>query len=181
MTTERRTLFDSVIDELERGRVPFALIGAAAMALCGVSRSTLDIDLLVTERRVLESSFWTGLSTTVECDIRSGGRDDPLAGVIRLRAADQRDVDVVVGRGTWDTEVVDRAEAVAYGGRRVPMARVEDLILLKLYAGGSQDRWDIEQLLAGSNRDALIEAVDNLVRKLPLDAQRFWKSMRADS
>lgn len=137
-------LLDVVVDELDRRCVPFALVGAAALAVHGISRSTLDIDLLVTDRRVLDATFWAALAADIERDSRPGDATDPLAGVIRFRAFEERDVDIVVGRGGWNIDVVTHAENARHHGRGLPTARMEDLILLKLYAGGSQDRWDIE-------------------------------------
>ncbi len=177
MAAEHDTLLEIVVTRLERGGVPFALIGAAAMALHGVSRSTLDIDLLVTDRRVLDAAFWVECPPPVMRDIRRGDIDDPLAGVVRLSAAGQRDVDVVIGRGAWDTGVLERADRTRYHGRELPAARIDDLILLKLYAGGSQDRWDIEQLLARPDRTAIIDAVEQALSQLPADAQRLWRTL----
>jgi hypothetical protein len=178
MTAERGTLLDVVVDRLDRDRVPFALIGAAALAIHGISRSTLDIDLLVTSREVLDRAFWTMLPEAVSRDLRRGDATDPLAGVVRLSALGERDVDIVVGRGTWDAEVVARAEPAHHGGRDLPIARVDDLVLLKLYAGGSQDRWDIEQLLARPDRPAIVEAVERSLPRLPADARSLWNTLK---
>ena len=46
---------------------------------------------------------------------------------------------------------------------RLPIVTPADLILLKLYAGGSQDHWDIEQLLARDDRDVLVETVNSRI------------------
>ncbi len=43
---------------LERERVPHALIGAAALALRGVSRSTADVDLLCVDAAILRRETW---------------------------------------------------------------------------------------------------------------------------
>ncbi|MDA1091938.1 MAG: hypothetical protein O3A25_01510 [Acidobacteria bacterium] len=179
MTSEQEVLLDVVIDELERAGVPFALIGAAALAVHGISRSTLDIDLLATDRRVLDASFWAALSADIERDIRRGDDTDPLAGVIRFRATGERDVDIVVGRGAWNADVVAHAEIARHHQRDVPTVRVDDLILLKLYAGGSQDRWDIEQLLARSDQAVLVEVVERSLSRLPPHAQRLWQVIRS--
>ena len=37
------------------------IIGAAALAVRGVARSTYDVDVLVVDRRVLEASWWDAL------------------------------------------------------------------------------------------------------------------------
>jgi hypothetical protein len=178
MATERQSLLNLVVDVLDSRRVPCALIGAAALAVHGISRSTFDIDLLVTDRRVLDDSFWIPLPASVAREIRVGDAADPLAGVIRFSLSGERDIDIVVGRGTWDADIVARAEATTLQGRSLPTARVEDVILLKLYAGGSQDRWDIEQLLARPDRDAVVALVDRHVGVLPSDARRLWSTLR---
>jgi len=180
MATEQSRLLDLVADHLGRRGVRCALIGAAAMAVHGVSRSTIDVDLLVTDRRVLDAAFWSELPPIVSREIRAGDASDPLAGVVRLSSGGERDVDLVVGRGGWQDDILARAEETRHGGRTLPTASVADLILLKLYAGGSQDRWDIEQLLAGPDRSARVEAVERSVRQLPEDARALWRAIRAD-
>jgi hypothetical protein len=101
--------------------------------------------------------------------------------VVRVTSEGERDVDLVVGRGAWEAEIVARAEPVRRSGRDLPAARVDDLILLKLYAGGSQDRWDIEQLLAGPDRGALVAAVEQRLSRLPPAARRVWQVIVGDS
>jgi hypothetical protein len=56
----------------------------------------------------------------------------------------------------------------------LPVISPADLILLKLYAGGSQDGWDIEQLLAGDSRLALVEEVEARLDRLPAECRRLW-------
>jgi hypothetical protein len=52
-----------------------------------------------------------------------------------------------------------------------------DLIVLKLYAGGAQDAWDIEQLLAAGDEDLVRRDVDPIVAHLPLDARALWQRL----
>src|SRR6059036_2303956 len=56
----------------------------------------------------------------------------------------------------------------------VPVATAADLVLLKLYAGGPQDAWDVEQLLAGPGRAALVAEVDAALGTPPEDSRRLW-------
>jgi hypothetical protein len=175
MPTDPHGLLRAVAGTLGDAQIGFALIGASALAVHGVSRSTIDIDLLTTDPRVLASAFWSGLPAGAVADVRVGAADDPLAGVVRLRAPLLRDIDVVVGRGSWQREVIDRAVATEYGGVAVPAVQIEDVILLKLYAGGSQDRWDIEQLLARPDRDRVAAVVERRLPALPVRARELWK------
>jgi hypothetical protein len=51
------TLFGSVVALLDQEHIPCAVIGASALAVHGVPRSTYDIDLLVTSPRGLDQAF----------------------------------------------------------------------------------------------------------------------------
>jgi len=64
-------------------------------------------------------------------------------------------------------------------GVDLPILRAADLILLKLYAGGPQDRWDIAQLLAAGDHGALVEEVELRLPDLPSEASALWKSLRS--
>lgn len=170
------TLLAYVTSQLSREQIEFAMIGAAALAAHGVSRSTVDIDLLVVDPRVLNL---TSTTPHITVDIRRGAADDPLAGVVRFSQPHERDVDVVVGRSRWQQDIIRRAQTIEVERLTVPVVDVSGLILLKLYAGGSQDAWDVEQLLASVDRPTAVAAVDLLVRELPDDAQALWERLRA--
>jgi hypothetical protein len=170
------TLLERVAAVLSERGTAHALIGAAALAVHGVSRSTLDQDLLVDDRRVLETDFWPALAAEATVDIRRGDSDDPLAGVVRVSRGTERAVDVIVGRHAWQRAVIARATAV--GGQGLRVVERPDLILLKLYAGGSQDKWDIEQLLAIDPSAETRSAVDERVEVLPVRCREIWASIR---
>jgi hypothetical protein len=154
---------------------PFALIGAAAMAVHGISRSTRDLDVLVTGTECLAPAYWEPLRASgAIADIRRGDEGDPLAGVVRLRLGEEPPLDVIVGKGAWQADVLQRALQTDLEGFSVPVARRADLILLKLYAGGPQDAWDIEQLLAVPERAALGREVERALDALPEESRRLW-------
>lgn len=164
---------DRVRAALDQHQLPYALIGAAALAARGIARSTFDIDLLTTNLRALEPAVWAAFPADA-IDIRRGDLDDPLAGVIRITLAADRPVDVVVGKHAWQTRAVARAEAIT-GGPPVVLAR--DLVLLKLYAGGTQDLWDITELLALGDESLNVDVTADL-SALPEQLQRRWESVR---
>lgn len=168
------TLLEQVVGVLGRVRIPHALIGAGALAVHGVIRSTLDQDLLAVDGRALDSAQWKGLRDA-EVDIRRGDADDPLAGVIRFRATGERDVDLVIGRGAWQRDIVSRAQPVRIGSTDINVATAADLVLLKLYAGGSQDKWDVEQLLAADSTGNLRWQVEGRLPALPSRARELWE------
>ena len=161
---------------LDAASVGHALIGAAALAAAGVVRSTLDIDLLTIDARVLGEPWWDVVrSTGASVEVRRGDADDPLAGVVRASMPGERPVDVIVGRHEWQRRAIERARRLPTGVR-VVLPR--DLVLLKLYAGGTQDMWDVRQLLTALAHSPLASEVDEDVADLPPPAASLWAEIR---
>jgi hypothetical protein len=170
-------LLDQVTRLLDDRQVSFALIGAAALAARGISRSTFDVDLLATDDRVLRDEFWDTLREGgVVADVRRGDSLDPLRGVIRIEVAGQRPVDVIVGRHAWQARAVERAER---SSGSLPVVTACDLILLKLYAGGPQDLWDVRELLQLPDADALALDVTRDVADLSPAMRALWAEVCA--
>ena len=171
------SLLGEVVAALRSGGVPHAVIGAAALSLHGVARSTFDTDILVMDRRVLNPQFWADGPAETDIDLRPGDLDDPLAGVARIRRSSERPVDLVVGRQTFMAAALARAEPGQIGDVPTRVVKQVDLVLLKLYAGGPQDAWDIQQLLSVSG-DALAVEVERELEGLTADAQTLWNRIR---
>ena len=168
------TLAERVRRLLDASDVTHALIGAAALAAAGVVRSTLDIDVLTLDPRVLAREFWQSLDAPRDVDVRHGDDQDPLRGVVRVTAPDERPVDVIVGRHAWQQRAIERAPRLPTG-QRIVLPR--DLVLLKLYAGGTQDLWDIRQLLDASDRPRLVSEVEEELHGLPDPAPHLWREV----
>lgn len=152
------TLADRVVSLLTTRSIAHALIGAAALAAHGIARSTYDIDVLVADARVLDPDLWDELRASgVVVEIRRGDADDPLGGVVRLEAPGERPVDLVLGKHAWHSRALERAERP----RNQPaVVAARDLVLLKLYAGGTRDLWDVRELLQLPDAARLIEQVE---------------------
>lgn len=176
-----RSLLAHVTAALDAAGVRYAVIGAGALAVHGIARSTFDLDLFTTDAVALEPPTWaaTAADSRIQLEIRRGDSADPLAGIVRVATAGHRDIDVVVGRLRWQTDVVARAVPVETAGVRLPVVTPADLILLKLYAGGSQDYWDIEQLLARADRDTIVETVNSRITPLSRDIHAAWARIGA--
>lgn len=167
------TLLHDVAATLVRAGVPHAVIGAAAMALHGVGRSTHDIDLLTLSRACLDAAWWTPLANA-DVVVRRGDAHDPLAGVVRVERAGRQPVDLVVGRHRWQARILERAEPAVVAGARLPVVQARDLVLLKLFAGGAQDCWDIAQLLAAADGASIAADVASDLDDLPVRCRRLW-------
>jgi len=114
----------------------------------------------------------------VAVEVRRGDASDPLAGVARITSPGERTIDLIVGKSAWQRDLIARSTPVRIGRAAIPVVAAADLILLKLYAGGPQDVWDIDQLL---DRDAsLLAAVDAGLGALPADCAPLWSRIRAE-
>jgi predicted nucleotidyltransferase len=172
------SLLARVVQVLQERQVSFALIGAAAMAAHGVSRSTFDTDLFSVGPSALDDGMWRALvADGIDVDVRHGDDDDPLLGVVRCTQGEQA-IDLVVGRSAWQLELIARATPTLVFSLDLPIVTVEDLIVLKLYAGGIQDRWDIQQLLTSASATVEIGDIDARVSSLPERCQELWRQLR---
>jgi hypothetical protein len=139
----------------EGGRA--AVIGAVAMAVHGHVRATRDLDLAT------ELDPFTQLRTVANRARDAGYRaeialpdaEDPLGGVVTIEGDDFEPVQVVNFynphrvRPHPATQAIDAAvELLGAPGLRV--VTLEDLVLLKLYAGGLKSLADVEALLAAN-------------------------------
>jgi len=169
----RLSLVERVAAILQAAGISHALIGASALAAHGVSRSTIDQDLFALDPRCLDPALWADLRASgVETEIRKGDSQDPLAGVVRFEGTGELPNDLVVGKSGWQIHILERAE------RRegeIPVVTAAHLILLKLYAGGPQDAWDIQQLLVTEERPRLVEEVERELGRLPSKARVLWR------
>ena len=173
-------LLRAVLEVLRDREIRHALIGATALAVHGVSRATADVDLLVEDSRVLERDLWTSLRDGgASARILRGDPDDPLLGAVRITSPEDRSIDIVVIPGGWVRTVLGEATTFAFAGTDVPVASASSLILLKLYAGGPKDAWDIRALLEShAEPDTLRAEVDARIGSVPTECRRLWTRLR---
>jgi hypothetical protein len=174
------SLLIDVVGVLEANRIDHALIGAAAMAVHGVSRATADIDLFTVDSEVLKAKLWNELEGRgVGLRLLKGDFEDPLAGSVRLTLAGDRTVDVVVGRYSWQKAIIESSERMSIGEVTVKVVRPAGLVLLKLFAGGPKDAWDVRSLMEShENAQSIMAEVDEAVSHLPRESRELWDRLR---
>ena len=142
-------------------KLPHALIGGWAVVARGSLRTSEDIDLMVDLPPSRRKALLAELAGDYEAEWLAGGEDDPIPGLIRARPREVNTypVDFVTARGSADRAALARASAVTAEGVTIPVVQAEDLIAIKLEAGGGQDYEDARQLLAicaGSLNEVLL-------------------------
>ena len=155
--------------------IAHAVIGAAALAVHGVSRATADLDLLALDPVCLDPATWRDLRAAgLAVDVRHGDADDPLAGLVRITDTAGAALDLVLGKSAWQRGILARAQLGRIAEVELPVATAADLILLKLYAGGPQDLWDVHRLLE-AHPPELVAEVEERLAVLPADCARLWQ------
>ena len=135
----------------------FALLGGLAVSTWGVIRATEDIDIIADcepspirslALRAKIKERLKDLDSSVEW--RVGGYDDPIPLLLRVELSPKfRSVhtDILWVHKLWQREAVQRAIGIDVEGIEIPVLHPEDLILMKLDAGGPQDLLDVKELL----------------------------------
>lgn len=129
----------------------YALIGGVAVSARARPRATKDVDFLVQADReyFTKESIQKILPKGFSFKIFKSDRLDPLNGVVRIYDEEGNElVDIIPVFWKWQDDVIKAAEQIEiFEGVSVPIAKIEDLVVLKLKAGGAQDMVDIEELL----------------------------------
>lgn len=124
----------------------FALIGGFAVSAWGVPRATHDLDFAV----AIGSADPKAAAAFLGGQYDAGDQDDPLQGVIHLSIGPDHapvPLQLVVFPPTLADMIFRHVESLPVMERIVPVVCWQVLILLKLYAGGPQDRLDAQQVL----------------------------------
>lgn len=137
---------------LDRLRIHHALIGGWAAVAWGVVRATKDLDLLV----LVGSAEKDLLRTSMERlgyhgGWRKGGLDDPVPELLRLspkKAGGRPAIDFLPAAKAFEMDALRRAVPVRLGNSMIPVICREDLIAMKMAAGGGLDFQDARALLA---------------------------------
>jgi hypothetical protein len=142
--------FAQLLDELNRNKLPYVLIGGVAVNLLGRERFTHDVDVLVPATRAQGEAIWQlldGLGAT-----RVDGsplREALFDGEHHIRALTRFGIIDFIPEGDDDLSW----ESISFGARpdtlhEVPVPRVslEHLLALKRLAGRPQDREDVARL-----------------------------------
>ena len=151
---------------LERGRIPYMIIGGVANAVWGVPRTTLDVDLTVW---VDEGQCETTIRQIVE---KFPARtNDPVkfvkdTRVLPIETGDGVQIDVIFGQLPYEQEAIARSARQNIGGVEVRVCRPEDLILHKLVSERPRDREDVRGIVQQQHRQLDRRYLDPKVAQL---------------
>jgi hypothetical protein len=144
-----------VTDLLQKERVAFAIVGGYGLALHGLVRATMDIDLLLhlklRDFEKVEACFQSiGLQSRLPLRAKEiiSMRQEYIErrNLIAWSFVDYnrptRQVDVIIDKDLKDIKV----ELIVTAGRKLPVATLESLLEMKQSADRPQDRIDVERI-----------------------------------
>jgi len=123
------------------------VFGAQAAIFYGVARATADVDVTVepggrTTRELADALVDAGFSLRFpDEDFVARTR------VLPVKHASGMPADVVLGDSPIEALFFDRVERHRIDGANVPVAAVEDIVVMKVLAGREKDRSDIVPML----------------------------------
>jgi predicted nucleotidyltransferase len=137
----------AAVEELNGASIPYMLIGGLALAAWALPRATLDIDLTL-----WVSADDLGRVCAYLCSRYTARVADPNEFVRKTRVLPVVTdggvrVDFLFAAFPFEQTMIDRAPLRDVGGVAVRVARLEDLILLKLPSPRPRDQEDVRVIL----------------------------------
>ncbi len=146
---------NSIMKEAEGKNIvtSYALIGGLAVSAWGIVRATKDIDFLVSlvkrESALLE--FENILKKhKIKFTVHKGDYADPIGLLLDLQIPvrlEKVSAQLIIATKTWEEEFARATIEVKMGKTSIPVIKAEELIVMKLRAGGPLDIYDVQQLL----------------------------------
>ena len=140
--------------------IPHGLVGGWAVIAWGRVRATRDLDWLAVIPASRRKEVMAAFAPFGAPEWRPPGEDDPIMGLIRMVPGSSEDasIDILMADKAADRIALSRCIDVVLGGGPIPTVRPEDIIAMKLQAGGGLDLEDARALL-NSQAGALDEGL----------------------
>ncbi len=169
-----KTLLKELCSQLNKSNLQFCLAGGWAVSMTGITRTTIDIDLLM----VLDGDAKKHLVSILENNFRLiQSHEDEMQfkhmaiwrNIVALKGEnDLFMVDLIKADNNYLKSVIQRKIEVDYEGVIIPVIAIEDLIVLKMFSFRKQDQVDIENLFQSGNSIDL-NYLEKTIKQFSLD------------
>ncbi len=144
-----------VLDTLKNNKIKFAIVGGYALALHGIVRATVDVDIIIqlqlkdfklVQKSLNEIGLTSRLPITPDDLFKMRKEYIKNRNLIAWNFIDYknplRQVDVLI---TTDLESV-KIDSITVSGRKIPVICLKDLLVMKKISSRPQDLADIEKI-----------------------------------
>jgi hypothetical protein len=138
---------------LDSAAIPYMLIGGLAMAAWAMPRATLDVDLTLW---LPEDGFLptvTALAKRYVPRVADPGEFAVRTRVLPVESSNGARIDFLFAAFPFERAMIERAVRRSLGDVTIPVASLEDLVLLKLPSSRQKDAADVELILATHGAD----------------------------
>lgn len=157
----------SVVDILNKLRIPYAIIGAFAASFYGVIRASLDADAMISLafgqaklNDLMAQLRKAGLKST----FRKGDPGDPIGAVISAEDGFGNRVDLLMNIRGMTEASFSRAVKSKFMKKPIRLVGIEDFIAMKIFAGSPKDLSDVMGALEVSSDRVDEKLLRDLVR-----------------
>ena len=157
-----------IVGILSELAIPYAVIGALATSFYGIPPSTTDGETMVwmkgtgkTERDLTDRLAEAGYRAT----FKQGDLDDPILGSIIVEDEHGNRVDLLLGIRGMDPDAAGRCVSARLLDSSISMIAAEDLIPMKISAGGFPDITDVRGILQVSGELLNLELLRQLAAR----------------
>lgn len=146
---------------LDRGQIPYMIIGGQAVLLYGRPRLTRDIDITL---GVDSDQFLSIQKLCCELGLKILPENpEDFAQETKVIPAEEPDsrirVDFIFSFTSYETHALARTKKVKMGGYPVRFASCEDVIIHKMIAGRAVDAEDVESILTRNKESIDLEYI----------------------
>lgn len=137
------------IKAMQSARVPYCVIGAAALAVRGLPRMTRDLDLAVLSddsARAIAALRGARFSQPLPAD-----EDEAM--IVFADAGTRVEVDLLIASGNPEARIIAEAPRARIFGAHAPVATLEHLLLLYLYSNQPKHLGDFASIVQSGRAD----------------------------
>src|SRR5262249_48468365 len=158
----------------------YSVVGAFAVSFHGIPRSTQHADVVVwlqnsgkTAADITARSIALGYSAV----IRRGNLDDPILEAAIVNDIYQNQVALIFGLRGMDPDAASRSVSESFLDSSIRIIAAEDLIAMKVHAGGPQDLLDVRGILAVSGDSMDYDLLRRLIKRYGPDMTRTFEDL----
>jgi len=159
-----------VLDTITGLQIPHAVVGALAVSYYGVPRATADADAILWLKGPTDDLHKRLTHSGYKTELKRGDFDDPISRILIIRDDYENRLDLLIGVRGMSPDAPSRCITESLMGSTIRIIGAEDLIAMKLFAGGVQDINDVRGILDVSRERLNLNLLREIVAQYGTEA-----------